>query len=192
MAETTIKKLRRKDLESTPENRAIALQAAKTKGIDALHEHDFDEENGSKNLFILDNVLSPIGFFRDRLVKKFEVEDFVETWQLFCYLCKEINEKTVFVPTINTFCNFMNISTSSFCAIGNEESQRGEMVRNIKDTLADRLMQAMLEEKIPAVPSIFVAKANFGLRDNDTPVTNIVVQEQHMTAQDIFNEFKKG
>jgi hypothetical protein len=183
---------RDKSLENTPENRLTALTKAKDNALRVLEEHDFDEELGSKNLFILDNVLCPIGFFRDRIQRKFEIEDFIDVWQLFCYICREINKKTVFTPTVNTFCNFMNISSATFNSILLEKSERGEMCRFIKDTLADRLMQAMLEEKVPAIPSIFIAKANFGMRDNDAPVTNIVVQEQHMSAQEILNEFKKG
>lgn len=186
------KELRNPALESTPENRLKALELAKTRALDALYDHDFDNDSGSKNLFILDNVLAPIGFFKERIGRKFQVEDFVDTWKLFCFLCKEINEKTVFIPTINTFCNFMNISKASFDNILEEKTERGEICRYIRDTLADRLMQGMLENKIAAIPGIFIAKANYGMRDNDQPVTNIVINEPHQSALEILNEFKKG
>lgn len=192
MARYENKEFRNPLLESTPENRLKALETAKTRALDALYDHDFDNDTGSKNLFILDNVLAPIGFFKERIGKKFEVEDFVETWKLFCFLCKEINEKTIFVPTINTFCNFMNISKVSFDNILEEKTERGEICRYIKDTLADRLMQGMLENKIAAIPGIFIAKANYGMRDNEQPVTNIVINEPHQSALEILNEFKKG
>ncbi len=192
MARYENKEFRNPLLESTPENRLRALETAKTKALQALYDHDFDNDTGSKNLFILDNVLAPIGFFKERIGKKFEVEDFVDTWKLFCFLCKEINEKTIFVPTINTFCNFMNISKVSFDNILEEKTERGEICRYIKDTLADRLMQGMLENKIAAIPGIFIAKANYGMRDNEQPVTNIVINEPHQSALEILNEFKKG
>lgn len=192
MARYENKEFRNPLLESTPENRLRALETAKTRALDALYDHDFDNDTGSKNLFILDNVLAPIGFFKERIGKKFEVEDFVDTWKLFCFLCKEINEKTIFVPTINTFCNFMNISKVSFDNILEEKTERGEICRYIKDTLADRLMQGMLENKIAAIPGIFIAKANYGMRDNEQPVTNIVINEPHQSALEILNEFKKG
>lgn len=192
MAKRTIEKLKDTSLEPTNENRSMAVVLAKERALNALKRHDFDTDTGSKNLFILDNVFAPIGFFKDRFIKKFTFDDILEVWLTFLELCKELNEKTFFAPTLNTFCNFLNMSTTTFKTIMKEQSERGELCRYINDVLSDRFMQLMLEDKLPQIPSIFIAKANFGMRDNDQPVTNIVVHEEYKSAMEILEELKKG
>lgn len=192
MAGRIIKDDKDKSLMNTAENRNMAVEMAKTKAVRAIGDIDFDTFVGSKNLYILDNVFAPIGFFKDRFTKKFEFDDILEVWQAFLYLCKLLNEQTAFAPTLNTFCNFLNMSTTTFKSIMNENTDRGELCRYISDVLSDRFMQMMLEDKLPQIPSIFVAKANFGMRDNDQPVTNIVVHEELKSAMDILEELKKG
>lgn len=187
-----IKELRDTSLDNTPENRAVAVNMAKQRAEMALQKCDFKNMQGSKNLFLLDNVFAPIGFFKDRFTKKFDYNDILEVWLVFVELCKQVNEKTFFAPTLNTFCNFLNLSTTTFKSIMREESERGELCRYIQDVLSDRFMQLMLEDELPQIPSIFIAKANFGMRDNDQPVTNIVVHEEYKSAMEILEELKQG
>lgn len=172
--------------------RDISLSIIENTAVKAIKDHDFDSDMGSGNLFILDTVFRPITFFKDRLQRKLEIDDILAVWDLFLKLCREVNKYKSFSPTINTFCNFLNISRDTFTAICNENTDRGELCRFIKDTLADRFMQLMLDNKLPQIPAIFVAKANFGMRDSDAPVTNIVMHEERMTVAEILEDFKKG
>lgn len=173
-------------------SRNMSLAMIEHNAIQAIQAHDFDMDTGSGNLFILDNVFQPITFFKDRFQQKLEIDDILAVWDLFLKLCREVNKYKSFSPTVNTFCNFLNISRATFNTICNEYTERGELCRFIKDTLADRFMQLMLDNKLPQIPAIFIAKANFDMRDNDAPVTNIVLQEEHQSVIDILNEFKKG
>lgn len=172
--------------------REVSLEIVKKRALKALENHDFDNDMGSGNLFILDSVLAPISFFKDRFSHKFEVDDILAVWQLFLELCREINNYKSFAPTITTFCNFMNMGKATFDTITNENTERGELCRYIKSALTDRFTQLMLDDKLPQIPSIFIAKADFGLRDNDPPVTNIVFTEECKTPEQILEEFRNG
>lgn len=192
MKTSIIKSERRADLENTNDNKANALAAAREFAMTAINSEAFDNDEGSTNLYVIDNILRPIGYFKERLVRKIEVDDIIPVWQLFIDLCREINKKKPFAPTIFTFCNFMNISSATFNAIRQENTARGELCQYISDSLSDRLMQLLLENKIPTIPGIFVAKANFGMRDNDQPVTNVIINDGPSSFEEIMEMYKKG
>lgn len=179
-------------VQNTVENRRSALIRARAEGMNAIWSEDFTKAEGSVNLYVIDHILKPIGFFKERITKKIEVEDIIPVWELFIDLCKEINKRQAFTPTIFTFCNFLNVSSRTFNAIKEENTERGELCRYISDSLSDRIMQLLLENKIPQIPGIFVAKANFGMRDNDQPVTNVIINDAPNSIDDIIKMYKKG
>lgn len=170
--------------------RLDCIVETKRQAMKLIKSTSFSKEFASSAMFITDEILKPIECYKNQ-GKKIELWDLVNCYDLFVELCKEINKKRVFSPTINTFCHFIGITSTRFTFMTKEESERGEFCRYIKDHISEIFMQNMLDEKIPQIPSIFIAKANLDLRDNEPPVTNIVINQDHKTFEQIIQEYQE-
>lgn len=154
---------------------------------------DFDLEEGSPVAYITAKVTNPLPYFAERKGVSRTALELEKAFETFKDLCIKINEKVVFSPTVNTFCNFIAISPVTFRQMCNENTDRGEVASIIKSYLEDNLMHNILNGKVSTVGGIFVAKANMGMRDNDNQQVNIVnVNAETRTLEEILENFEKN
>lgn len=169
------------------------VQAAKESAIKLIQDHDFDSSIGSGAAYISNNVILPPEYFVSRQGVARTAEELAEAYNAFNEICNEANKYTVFAPTINTFCAFCCITTNTLKEIANERNERGKVATMILERLSDRLMQNIMSGKIQTIGGIFVAKANFGMRDNENTNINIVnVQNTPTSVDDILKEFTEN
>ena len=163
-------------------------EAAKT-----LQNVDFDTINGSAATYITTNIIRPLKYFEERRGERRTAEELKIAFQGFKILVSHINESCVYTPTLNTFCMYICCSTKTFRSMTYEESERGEIANEIKECIEESLLQNMLAGKTHPITSMFVAKANLGLRDNDNNNVNILnINGNSRSVDDILAEFNKN
>lgn len=167
------------------------LANTKKETISLIRKTNFITDYASSTMLITDEILKPLDCFRGQKKTALDLWDLVNGYELFIELCKEINKKRVFSPTVNTFCHFMGLTNKRFCVMLREENERGEFCRYVKDHISEIFMQNMLDEKIPQIPSIFIAKANLDMRENDTTVANIIINNEHKSFEQIIKEYQE-
>lgn len=171
------------------------LTAYKAKAIEEIQEFDFDTCVGAGGTYLINKILVPCEYMLIRQAQNrvLIAEELAYNFDTFIELCIEANKYTVFVPTINTFCSFCGISTSTLKSIANENNERGNIATMIIEKLGDGIMQNIISGKIHPIGGIFVAKANFGMRDNDAPQTAILnISNSTQSIDDIMREIKEN
>ena len=74
-----------------------------------------------------------------------------------------------------------------------ENSEVGDVFKQIKDYLSENLMQNMLTGRVKEVSGIFIAKANFGMRDSEPANTNILnINSQPKDIEQILAELENN
>lgn len=169
------------------------LSASREFAVDCLRDHDFQDDMGSAQTFISNVIIRPLDYFVAKRFQDVNVEDVRFAFDTFTDIILELNQKILFIPLKQTFCRYINISTSTFDHKLNEQNEMGDLFRMINDRLTGDYMQNLIMGRIGANQGIFGAKAIFGLRDNDPPVTNIVqVNAETRGLADILAEYKKN
>lgn len=170
-----------------------SIAESKERAIQCLDEHNFDADMGSTQMFIVNQVIQPMDYFILTKYKRKNVEDYELAFQTFREIIVEINKHIPFTPTLNTLCRFLNMSSDNYGNIVRENGELGELFKTMKDSLADNLMQNMLANRIGAPQGIFIAKANFGMRDDDPANINIVNvnSQREQSLEEILAEFNK-
>lgn len=168
------------------------LAKTKKQAIELIRETNFFKDYASSTMLITDEILKPLDCFRNQKKTALDLWDLVNGYELFIELCKEINKKRVFSPTVNTFCHFMGLTNKRFSVMLREENERGEFCRYVKDHISEIFMQNMLTEKIPQIPSIFIAKANLDMHENDPSVANqIIINNEHKSFEQIIKDYQE-
>lgn len=178
-------------MEENAESRQKYLQESVDTAKKAIDEFDFDDSIGSSAAHIACDIIQTPLYYQCRKNCTIKAVDLDECYAAFNEICEYANTKTVFTPTINTFCRFMNICTDTLKSIARENNERGQIAKMIIEHLGDRLMQNMLSGTTAPIPSMFVAKANFGMKENESNTINILnVNETPRDVDDILREFK--
>lgn len=163
------------------------------KAASSLQNVDFDMLNGSVATFITTNIIKPLPYFEERRGERRTANELKMAFKGFKILVSYINEKCVYTPTLNTFCMYICCSTKTFKSMTYEESERGEIANEIKECIEETLLQNMLSGKTHPITSMFVAKANMGMRDNDNANVNILnVNGNSRSVDEILAEFNKN
>lgn len=171
--------------ENINEEKEIAL----TK----LKDYDFDTSIGSGAAYITNDILIPCKYFVSRQGSAKTAEELAIAFNTFQEICIEANKYTVFVPTINTFAGFCCMTTRTLKNIADENNERGQIASIIIERLSDGIMQNIMTGKINPIGGIFVAKANFGMRDNEpTQMAVINVTSNNMSVDEILAELNKN
>lgn len=158
-----------------------------------LTTHNFAEDMGSTQMFIINQVIQPLNYFKKMYGITKSAEDYERAFECFKDIINQINEHITFTPTVNTFCKFLNISTITFNAYARQNSDIGDVFTRISDYLGDNIMQNMLGRRIDAIPGIFICKANLGMRDSESNNVNIInVNNQTKSLDEILADFKKN
>ena len=179
--------------ELNPELLAENLAEEKQKALVALREYDFDTSIGSGAAYITNSILVPCLYFSKRQGCPRTAAELAIAFNNFQEICAEANKYTVFVPTLNTFAAYCNITTKTLKNIANENNDRGNIASMIIEKLSDGIMQNIMTDKIHPIGGIFVAKANFGMRDNDPPQMAVVnVSAGNMSIDEIMADFNKN
>lgn len=168
------------------------LDDIKETAIEIIEDYDFDTSIGSGSAYLANKLFKPCKYFLNRKGRPREAEELAMAFDAFSEICIEANKYTVFAPTINTFCSFCNITTKTLKNMANENTDRGEIATMIIERLGDNIMQNILSGKVHPIGGIFIAKANFGMRDNDPPQTAIVnIQNTPQSVDEILKEIKE-
>lgn len=169
------------------------IKETKETAIQKIKEYDFDTSIGSGAAYISNSVLTPCKYFTDRRGRPRSAEELAVAYDVFQEITEEANKYTVFVPTLNTFAGFCCMTAKTLRDIANENNEKGNVAGIIIDRLSDGLMQNSMTSKIQPIAGIFVAKANFGMRDNETPQMAIVnVSNANLSVDEILADLKKN
>lgn len=170
-----------------------SIQKSKEWALACLNEHDFNEDLGSTQTFISNVIIQPVDYFVATKFQKINVEDVQIAWRTFQEIILELNRQILFVPLKQTFCRYINISTSTYNQKLDEQSDMGDLFRMINDSLTGDFIQNLISGRIGTNQGIFAAKALFGLRDNDPPVTNVVqVNAPTKSLAEILEDYNKN
>lgn len=178
-------------MEENDEQRRFYLKESVENAKNAIDNYDFDDGIGSGSAHIACDIIKTPLYYQLRKLCPLKAVDLDEGYKAFNDICEYANQKTVFAPTLNTFCRFMNIATSTLKSIAQENNERGAIATMIIEHLGDRLMQNMLSGTTSPIPSMFVAKSNFNMKENDNATINILnVNDTPRDIDDILKEFK--
>lgn len=157
-----------------------------------IEERDFEDAMGSNQLFVSNKVIQPLNYFLATKFQSRTAEEYALAFNGFLEIINIINEKMTYTPTVNTFCRYLGISKTRFDEISSLNNETGDVCRQIKDFLAETLMQNMLGNRVGAVQGIFIAKANLGMRDTEAPKLNIVtINNEPQSLDEILENFNK-
>lgn len=157
-----------------------------------IDHHDFEDSMGSNQLYVSMRVIQPLDYFLANKGTHRTAGDYTVAFDGFLQIIDKVNEKMTYTPTLNTFCRFIAMSTERFKKISNENSEEGDVCKQIKDFLAEGLMQNMLGNRVGAVQGIFIAKSTLGMRDNEAPSVNVVnIHNESKSLEEILEDFNK-
>lgn len=103
--------------------------------------------------------------------KIYTTDEILFAFQAFQGLVNRINEKVLFVPTINVFCGYLGVSTTtykSWLASGDED--RRELMQIIDDYLADVALSLAQNRKIDGLVTMYRTKSQHNIVEANAPL----------------------
>lgn len=140
-----------------------------------------DKGNGKVSCQKLSNFLSQPLIKGGILVSKVSASDVTIYSDCFWECVDRANENCVYVPTIYQFCRLLGVSTEKFTSYRfSQDADLREAVFMVRDRFINYYTIKGLTNELNSIMSMFVMKAQFGLRDNDTP--QMVVNNNYQTT----------
>lgn len=159
----------------------------------AIADFDWDDLVKSPHLYVSNTIIKPLKYFVDHCKEDLNVNDYIKAYESFIELVQKVNEHCLYTPTLTGFCKYIYMSTYKFNALCMENSEVGDVFKQIKDYLSENLMQNMLTGRVKEVSGIFIAKANYGMRDSEPTNTNILtINTQTKSIDQILEELENN
>ena len=109
-------------------------------------------------------------------------------------LVEKINEFTMFVPSIKSFCAFAGFSTNTFKnMLQSPDEEKRNVAQMIDDYISDMLLDGSKMRKIDASTAIFTAKSEHGMTEATNP--QVIQYESKVDLNNVFdriNQIKSG
>jgi|GEM_PF-4736122 hypothetical protein len=121
-----------------------------------------------------------------------ENENAPETERRVGYATEKV-KKIQWVPSILGFCVYAGIPSASYYTF-NKKTEYKDICVALKDYCQQWTMDEMLKERLPAIPAIFVGKAQYGMIEAQAEQT-ITVKHESMDNQqldEIFSKYKQA
>lgn len=140
-----------------------------------------DAKGGKVSHYKLSNMLSkPLTMLTRPL--KFTAYDIALCAELYWDCVAMASERIVYIPTVQQLSSLMGISVGTFVEYKNSNDiSIRQTVEKIYDKFVDFYMVKGLTNELNTIMSIFALKAQYGLRDNDTP--QVTVNNYTQTVQ---------
>lgn len=102
---------------------------------------------------------------------------------------QEINKVQTFLPTMENFCSFAGISTTTYKRYKqSSDSERREIVQMIDDYIADLQLTSAQNGEIKEITTIFRAKAEHGMVEAQAPV--VIEHKSEANINDIMKQIE--
>lgn len=154
---------------------------------------DFDDMMCNKQQWIEQNIIPRLSY--TRYIKKRQLvseEILTDCLDFLKKITEMINKRTVYSPSVLTFCIMVGISSDSLSQWYCENNARGEAVRIIFDYFRGLLTQGLQSGEYDAKSAGFIGKATLGMKETDGTQTNINIIAPEMSVQDILKEYEKN
>lgn len=169
------------------------LEANKKKSLKLIANTDFENDFLNPETFICTEVLTPCkisDIFGSNGYKPKEVIE--KAYDAFKQMIVEINKKTIYVPTLNSFCQFIGTTRTHFMSMCNEVNERGDLCCFIKQSFEEMLLQSAMTNRVEKLTAMFTLKSIYQLRDSDAPQVNIMNVSTDRSVDDILSDLNKN
>ena len=103
--------------------------------------------------------------------KVYTTDELLFAFQHFQGLVNRINEKVQFVPTINVFCGYLGVSTSTYKSwLSSSDLDRRELMQIIDDYLADVALSLAQSRKLDGLVTMYRTKSQHNIVEANAPL----------------------
>lgn len=177
----------------------VDFAEAKAKYIEnvsrIVEETDFLMLKSSVTLWINNNIIKQMDYFRERLARRdnyWDENQLKEAFEMLIEITNILNTKVRYQPQIGDFCRIIGITQSTFQYWVNENNERGEQARYIQDYFKSMLLQAMAVGDINPVAGSFIGKTSLGMKEDAAPQVNVNVIGTDLSLEKIMADYEKN